>query len=115
MSLDGSPAQAGHEEDRWLDALLRADADDGEVPDGGFSAGVMAGLPRRRRSYGWLVVLFGALGAGLTSWLLSPTLPARFLEALAEGHWPSSEGWLFLLPVAVLSYAALWFFVSDFD
>ncbi|MDE2148961.1 MAG: hypothetical protein KGJ55_03800 [Gammaproteobacteria bacterium] len=56
-----SPADA----DAWLDALLAADArSEGYIDDAGFTARVMAGLPRRRaRSWQWLAPALGALGA----------------------------------------------------
>lgn len=87
------------DDDRWLDALLAADARAAatDLPDQGFSARVVAALPvrRARRRLAWLPVALGLLAAlALPAWRGPQGLTAALAPFLTDLGQAGPLAWL---------------------
>jgi hypothetical protein len=86
------------DDDRWLDALLAADAcaADVDIPDEGFSSRVIAALPARNaRRLAWLPAVLGILAAlALVIWLGPDGLTATLAPFLTDVAHAGPLGWL---------------------
>lgn len=87
------------DDDRWLDALLAADARaaDVDIPDQGFSARVAVALPARRtrRRLAWLPLALGLLATlALLAWLGPRGLTAAIAPFLTDLGQAGPLAWL---------------------
>ena len=71
------------EQDDRIEALLRTRRIE-PIPDGGFSAQVMAGLPSRRRGHRWIVPALSGIGALMAALILPKDQLSMAIADLAQ-------------------------------